>query len=121
KPASAARCSKSTASRPLTRLMRFASSIHEACPRFAQAAGPVYAARTMKLSLKPQHLKRYRQIASLMLRFGFGEVVRGSGLADLLGEELGKLTQKAQPNPHDFVHELEELGPTFVKLGQVLS
>ncbi len=75
----------------------------------------------MKLSLKPQHLKRYRQIASLMLRFGFGEVVRGSGLAELLGEELGKLTQKAQPDPHDFVHELEELGPTFVKLGQVLS
>jgi predicted unusual protein kinase regulating ubiquinone biosynthesis (AarF/ABC1/UbiB family) len=75
----------------------------------------------MKVSLKPRHLKRYRQIASLMLRFGFGEIVRSSGLSELLGDELGKVTQKAQPDPKVFVSELEQLGPTFVKLGQVLS
>lgn len=75
----------------------------------------------MKLSLKPQHLKRYRQIASLMLRFGFSELVRSSGLEDLLGEDLGRITQKAHPKPGEFARELEEMGPTFVKLGQVLS
>jgi predicted unusual protein kinase regulating ubiquinone biosynthesis (AarF/ABC1/UbiB family) len=75
----------------------------------------------MKISLKPRHLKRYRQIASLMLRFGFSELVRSSGLEELLGEELGRLTQRAHPKPEEFVRELEELGPTFVKLGQVLS
>ena len=75
----------------------------------------------MKISLKPQHLKRYRQIASLMLRFGFSELVRSSGLEDLLGEDLGKLTQRAHPKPAEFARELESMGPTFVKLGQVLS
>ena len=75
----------------------------------------------MKLSLKPQHLKRYRQIASLMLRFGFSELVRSSGLEDLLGEDLGRITQKAHPKPEEFARELEEMGPTFVKLGQVMS
>ncbi|MCB9895074.1 MAG: AarF/ABC1/UbiB kinase family protein [Planctomycetes bacterium] len=75
----------------------------------------------MKISLKPQHLKRYRQIASLMLRFGFSELVRSSGLEDLLGEDLGRITQRAHPKPEEFARELEEMGPTFVKLGQVLS
>lgn len=75
----------------------------------------------MKLSLKPQHLKRYRQIASMLLRYGFSEVLRGSGLEDLLGDEIGKLTQKAHPKPAELAAELEEMGPTFVKLGQVLS
>lgn len=75
----------------------------------------------MKLSLKPQHLKRYRQIASLLLRFGFSELVRSSGLADLLGEDLGRITEKAHPKPAELAKELEQMGPTFVKLGQVLS
>lgn len=75
----------------------------------------------MKLSLKPQHLKRYRQIASILLRYGFSEALRGSGLEDLMGEELSKLTQKAHPKPEEFARELEAMGPTFVKLGQVLS
>lgn len=75
----------------------------------------------MKISLKPKHLKRYRQIASLLLRFGFSEAVRGSGLEELLGEELGRITQRAHPKPAELVSELEALGPTFVKLGQVLS
>jgi ubiquinone biosynthesis protein len=77
--------------------------------------------RGVKLSLKPQHLRRYRQITSLMLRFGFSEVVRNSGLEELLGEGLGSITRRAHPKPEDFVSDLEELGPTFVKLGQVLS
>lgn len=75
----------------------------------------------MKISLKPQHLKRYRQIASLMLRFGFSELVRSSGLEDLLGEDLGKITQRAHPKPAELASDLESMGPTFVKLGQVLS
>jgi predicted unusual protein kinase regulating ubiquinone biosynthesis (AarF/ABC1/UbiB family) len=75
----------------------------------------------MKISLKPQHLKRYRQIASMLLRYGLAEVMRGSGLEDLLGDDLGRLTQKAHPRPAELAAELEEMGPTFVKFGQVLS
>lgn len=74
----------------------------------------------MKLSLKPQHLARYRQIASLLLRFGMSELVRASGLEELLGEHAGILN-KAHPAPEELVAELEAMGPTFVKLGQTLS
>lgn len=81
----------------------------------------LYPAGGMKISLKPQHLKRYRQIASLMLRYGFSELVRTSGLEDLLGDELSRLTHRAHPKPAEFVAELESMGPTFVKLGQTLS
>lgn len=56
-----------------------------------------------------------------MVRFGFSEVVRNSGLEELLGEGLGNFTRRAHPKPEDFVSDLEELGPTFVKLGQLLS
>lgn len=75
----------------------------------------------MKLSLKPQHLKRYRQIASILLRYGLSEVARSSGLEDLLGDDISRLTQRAHPKPAELAAELEEMGPTFVKLGQVLS
>jgi ubiquinone biosynthesis protein len=75
----------------------------------------------MKISLDPQHLKRYRQIASIMLRYGFSELVRSSGLEELIGDDLSRLTRKAHPKPSEFAGELEEMGPTFVKLGQVLS
>ena len=75
----------------------------------------------MKISLKPQHLKRYRDIARLFIRFGFSELLKSSGLEDLLGNELGKLTKRAHPEPEELAKDLEAMGPTFVKLGQVLS
>lgn len=65
----------------------------------------------MKISLKPQHLNRYRQIASLLLRFGFSELVRSSGLEELLGADLGKLTQKAHPKRQSLSPSLKLWAP----------
>lgn len=75
----------------------------------------------MKLSLKPKHFKRYGQIASLLLRFGMSEFVRGTGLQSTLAEDQSGLTHKTHPKAEEFVAELEAMGPTFVKLGQMLS
>lgn len=74
----------------------------------------------VKISLKPQHLKRYREIAQMIARFGFSEALRASGLEDLLGGQ-NALTRRAHPEPRELAESLEAMGPTFVKLGQLLS
>lgn len=74
----------------------------------------------MKISLKPQHLKRYREIAQLLARFGWSEAVRATGLDELLGAQ-NPLTRHAHPEPRELAESLEAMGPTFVKLGQLLS
>lgn len=70
---------------------------------------------------------RLQDIASVLIRFGFGDVVQRIGLAGAL-ERAGKALQwktgeaQARLKPPERVRRvLEELGPTFVKLGQVLA
>jgi len=75
----------------------------------------------MTISFKPQHLKRYKEIAQLLVKFGFSELVRKSGLEELLGGETGRLARHVHPEPSELAHDLERMGPTFVKLGQSLS
>lgn len=70
---------------------------------------------------------RVQDIASVLIRYGFGDVVQRVGMAGALeragkvlhwkeGEELAQLKPPARLR-----RVLEELGPTFVKLGQVLA
>jgi len=70
-----------------------------------------------------RNLHRYRQILTTIGRFGFGELFGRWGLRRRL-----RLWRKpiAQSTPHltravRFRMMLEQLGPTFIKLGQVLS
>lgn len=72
-------------------------------------------------------LPRLREISSVLIRHGLGDLVRRTGLATALeraGEILhwSELGKTAGLEPQQRVrHALEDLGPTFVKLGQVLS
>lgn len=70
---------------------------------------------------------RLQEIASVAMRHGLGDAVRRLGLADALAKaghalhrehaaELARL-----PPPVQVRRALEELGPTFVKLGQILA
>jgi len=72
-------------------------------------------------------LGRLHDIASILIRYGFGDMVRRMGLANALeragralhwseAEELAHLEPPARVR-----RALEEMGPTFVKLGQVLA
>ncbi|RXD73361.1 AarF/UbiB family protein, partial [Xanthomonas perforans] len=72
-------------------------------------------------------LGRLQEIASVLIRYGFGDVVRRIGMADVL-ERAGRLLhwQNAEGRLRMSAamrvrRALEELGPTFVKLGQVLA
>ncbi|MFN3762899.1 MAG: ABC1 kinase family protein [Anaerolineae bacterium] len=68
-----------------------------------------------------RHLRRFQQIAQILARHGFGE------LLDLLGAAPGfplARVLRRRPSlgpPQRLRMALEELGPTFIKLGQVLS
>jgi ubiquinone biosynthesis protein len=72
-------------------------------------------------------LPRLHEISLVFIRHGFGDLVRRLGVASLLeraGEMLhwGQVTHSAQLEPQQrLTLALEELGPTFIKLGQMLS
>lgn len=74
----------------------------------------------MKISLSPQHLLLYKRIASLLLKYSRSDFVQDFAFADVLDEKELQQT-KGGASPDDLANDLEEMGPTFVKLGQILS
>jgi ubiquinone biosynthesis protein len=71
------------------------------------------------LSLHPDRLKRYKDVARLLLKYGRGDLVTRAGLdVALRGESL---TSETDARPEELAADLERLGPAFIKLGQVLS
>ncbi|HWM26640.1 MAG TPA: AarF/UbiB family protein [Chthoniobacterales bacterium] len=74
----------------------------------------------MAISLKPQHLNRYRQIAWLFIKYGRSDLVKDTGLEETLEAEQ-RVPPKEAAKAGELAEDLEKLGPTFVKLGQLLS
>lgn len=81
----------------------------------------------MSISLKPRHLKLYADLGKIFVRYGRSDLVVGGGLeAGLLegeqappdGEGGGDRTKK---RGEGLARDLEAMGPTFVKAGQLLS
>jgi len=81
----------------------------------------------MSVSLKPRHLKLYADLGRIFVRYGRSDLAVGGGLeAGLLeGEQApsegegggGDRTKKGE----GLARDLESMGPTFVKAGQLLS
>ncbi|MBV9463609.1 MAG: AarF/ABC1/UbiB kinase family protein [Verrucomicrobiae bacterium] len=72
------------------------------------------------------HLPRYREIFSVFLKYGFGDMLNIISLQKMLGFKEGTLPKEEQQVANKgpavrFRMALEELGPTFVKFGQILS
>ncbi len=72
----------------------------------------------MALKIDPAHRKRYRQIAGLLMRHGRGDLVRSAGIDAALEDKVEEADPEAAARLAD---DLEAMGPTFVKLGQLLS
>jgi ubiquinone biosynthesis protein len=72
------------------------------------------------LSLKPDHLKRYKDVAALLFKYGRRDMVERAGLAELLPEETADDSVAASAAA-GLADDVEKLGPTYIKLGQLLS
>jgi len=66
-----------------------------------------------------RHLARYKDIALLFAKYGHGDLLSGSEFFD---DTLAhRAPPPAPPKAEELANDLEELGPTFIKLGQLLS
>lgn len=73
----------------------------------------------MKLSM--QHLQRYQQLARLLWKYGRADVVVGIGMEDAIEGDETAPPHPGGASPEELADDLEAMGPTYVKLGQVLS
>jgi ubiquinone biosynthesis protein len=73
------------------------------------------------ISLKPEHLKRYKDIALLFARYGKRDLVEATGLEAVLAEEAPDPRTNPTPKAEDLARDLERMGPTFIKVGQFFS
>ncbi|PYN04516.1 MAG: ABC transporter [Candidatus Rokuibacteriota bacterium] len=71
-------------------------------------------------SLQPRRLGRYRDLALILFKYGRSDLLSRAGMEEILAEELPPSDPGAAA-PDELAHDLERLGPTFVKLGQILS
>ena len=96
-------------------------------------------AASMPVTMNPKRLKRYRDIGRLLVKYGRGDLAHRSVFGDLDGDEADRLhaaapargvptnglpakgDEKTLSKPEQLAADLEEMGPTFVKVGQFLS
>jgi len=76
----------------------------------------------MAISVRPEHLRRYKDIAALLVKHARGDVVEHAraGL-DAVEPDPDLFDEGVTADAEALAEDLERLGPTFVKLGQLLS
>ena len=72
----------------------------------------------MSPRLKLRHTPRYRQLVALLVKHGRGDLIRSAGIDPELPDEEVPGDPDAAASLAD---DLEAMGPTFVKLGQMMS
>ena len=78
----------------------------------------------MSLAIAPDNLRVYRDVIGLVWRHAGTEALDAAGLSRLY-DPLGRRSEHGgddgDAGPEDLADDLEELGPTYIKIGQVLS
>ena len=73
-------------------------------------------------SLKLAHVGRYKDIAVLLMKYGRSDVVSEAGWNDAVEPpKRNGHPVVAEPKAEELAADLEKMGPTFIKLGQLLS
>lgn len=73
----------------------------------------------MAISVSTVSLKRYKDIAMLFIKYGRSDLVAQPELQEALEGEKFEIKQPSRPE--ELAADLEKLGPTFIKLAQLLS
>jgi len=67
-------------------------------------------------------LNRFRAIVVTLIKYGFGDIIARLDLPAKLGPLYTRKEPREESNTYTRIrHTLQELGPTFIKLGQLLS
>jgi len=74
----------------------------------------------MPVSLRPQHAGRYRDIARLLAKYGRSDLVAEAGLDPGDPGDDGD-GGGVPPKAEELTADLERMGPTYIKLAQLLS
>src|SRR5665213_331225 len=72
------------------------------------------------MKFSPTHLKRYRQIAALLWKYGRSDMVHQMSIKEEFDIEDIKVGAK-DAAPEQLADDLDAMGPTYVKIGQVLA
>src|SRR5438876_8418330 len=76
----------------------------------------------MALALfKTEQLKRYKDIVALLIKYGRSDLVKEAGLSTPAIRRESLVVVGKEPQPEELANDLEKLGATFIKLGQLLS
>jgi predicted unusual protein kinase regulating ubiquinone biosynthesis (AarF/ABC1/UbiB family) len=73
------------------------------------------------LKLSANHLKRYKQIATLLWKYGRSDLVQQMAVDDAFDPQEDLKANATDAAPEQLADDLEAMGPTYVKLGQVLA
>lgn len=76
----------------------------------------------MRVSYK--HLSRYKEIATVLVKYGFGFIVDKLNKDSVAGKVITKSPNssiKSMTTGQRLRHAFEELGPTYIKIGQIIS
>jgi len=74
-----------------------------------------------------RHVNRYRQILTVLFKYGFGDLIDQLNVGQYIEIGMQMISRKRRERVDKLTRSerirmvLEELGPTFVKLGQILS
>lgn len=86
----------------------------------------MFAQRLRRLGQTIQNLQRFREIVSVFLKYGYEDLAHRLHLPRMLGLPTRQMRREAESvrhlsRPEKLRQAFEELGPTFVKVGQLLS
>jgi predicted unusual protein kinase regulating ubiquinone biosynthesis (AarF/ABC1/UbiB family) len=73
------------------------------------------------MKISANHLKRYKEIALLLWKYGRSDLVQQMGIDEAVDPQALKPAGDGEATPDQLADDLEAMGPTYVKLGQVLS
>ncbi len=73
----------------------------------------------MSFFLDARHLKHYKKLARLLIKYGRSDIIFRAGVEKVSDEEHP--VEKNGAKAEELSKDLEKMGPTYVKLGQFLS
>lgn len=68
-----------------------------------------------------RNLSKYKDLALLLWKYGNSDLVKYAGLEDSLDSDSRKKQSDDKISPDELVDDLKDMGPAFIKLGQLLS